>query len=378
MLLVGAKYCEECECVVFGCRRPKSRATDYCISHRAVIKGAPLAVVLAAQAAPIAARLVPADAIDFFTHEQEMRHDLAASILVAMLKEPTVTSEFMTQWRTLPTDYSAYDLHTALAAAVAVCVSTPGSVDSGDSSSRLTLELRQLGRRGVCRCLGSVIVAQSFGVMRKAQDGDTHTFVAGLQGNEYVWVSDTGIVAKFLEAIRERTPESTPGLWPPCFDAGGAPGVTDLEEYAGAFRELLKDVGGRAPTLKMKGTGKNNYVLDSVVRKHVLVRAHGVDWADHGVAVLRRLSVDQCEFLASLPDSWTAREASSMICGRPDWPLLTSMYMCLWHDVAEEMPDARAILTTAVRSGRALQAIEEFEKRHDMPPHPHTLMKMLQ
>ena len=102
MLLVGAKYCEECECVVFGCRRPKSRATDYCISHRAVIKGAPLAVVLAAQAAPIAARLVPADVIDFLAHEQEMRHDLAASIVVAMLKEPTVTGEFVTRWRALP------------------------------------------------------------------------------------------------------------------------------------------------------------------------------------------------------------------------------------------------------------------------------------
>ena len=181
-----------------------------------------------------------------------------------------MTCAFVTRWRTLPADYTAYDLHTALTAAVAVtvCASTPGSVaksaprrrpvrapsasDSGGSSARHTLELRQLGRRGVCRFLGSVIVAQSFGVMRKAEAGETNTFVAGLQGNRYVWVSyaDTGIVTKFLEAVRERTPESTPGLWPPCFDAGGAPGVANLEEYASAFRELLKDVGRRAPTLK--------------------------------------------------------------------------------------------------------------------------------
>ena len=52
--------------------------------------------------------------------------------------------------------------------------------------------------------------------------------------------------------------------------------------------------------------------------------------------------------------------------------------MCLWHDVAEEVGDARAKLTKAVRSGRALQAIEEFEQRHGMPPHLHTLMTMLQ
>ena len=55
----------------------------------------------------------------------------------------------------------------------------------------------------MCRFLGSVVVAQYFGVTRKARDGDTHTFVAGLQDNEYVWVSDTGIVAKFLEAVRQ-------------------------------------------------------------------------------------------------------------------------------------------------------------------------------
>ena len=125
------------------------------------------------------------------------------------------------------------------------------------------------------------------------------------------------------------------------------------------------------------GSGKTNYVLDSVVRKHVLACAHGVDWRDATLAVLQGLSVDQCEFLATLPEVWTATEVSSTICGRSDWPLLTSMFLCLWHDVAEEVPDALTILTKAVRSGRAGQAIEEFERRHDMPPHPYTLMCML-
>ena len=235
------------------------------------------------------------------------------------------------------------------------------------------MEMRQLGRRGVCRFFGSVTVGQAFGVMRKATGGDTHTFAAGLQGNKYVWVSDTGIMATFLKAIRERNPESTPGLWPPCF------GVSDLEEYGYALRKLLKDVGGHVPALKMKGSGTGpHYVLDSVVRKHVLVRARGVDWGDQSVAVLRRLSVDQCEFLASLPDSWTATEASSVICGRPDWPLLASMFVCSWHDVAEELPGALLILKKVVPSGRALQAIEEFELRHNTPAHPHSLLRMLQ
>ena len=155
--------------------------------------------------------------------------------------------------------------------------------------------------------------------------------------------------------------------------------MTDLVEYAGAWRKFLTTrVGQAAPTLKMRGSGKTtNYVLDSVVRKHVLACAHGVDWGDATSAVLRRLSVDQCEFLATLPEDWAPCHVSSMICGRPDWPLLTSMFMCLWHDVAEEVPDALTNLTKAVRSGRAVWAIEEFERRHGMPPHPYTLMKML-
>ena len=71
----------------------------------------------------------------------------------------------------------------------------------------------------MCRFLGSVVVAQYFGVTRKARDGDAHTFVAGLQNNAYVWVSDTGICSKFLEAVRQADPASAPRQRPPCFDA---------------------------------------------------------------------------------------------------------------------------------------------------------------
>ena len=396
-----AKYCWECECCVPGCRSPKGHAADHCHRHARGLRDAPLAVALAAAAAPIAARLVPADVIDFLTYEEEMRHDLAASIVVAMLKEPTATREFVTRWRTLPPEYTGDDLHAALTAAIAACVSTPGSAPadpdarastpssaSADPAARAekpgsasahgarhTLEMQQLGRRGVCRFLGSVVVAQHFGVMRKARDGDAHTFVAGLQNSEYVWVSDTGICSKFLEAVREADPASAPRKRPPCFDAGGTPSATDLVEYAGAWREFLTRVGQAAPTLKMRGSG--NYVFDSVVRKHVLACAHGVNWGGATSAVLRRLSVDQCEFLATLPEHWAPCHVSSMICGRPDWPLLTSMFMCLWHDVADEVPDALTILTKALRSGCAAWAIEAFERRHGTPPHPYTLMMML-
>ena len=213
-----------------------------------------------------------------------MRHDLAASIVVAMLKEPTATREFVTRWRTLPPEYTGDDLHAALTAAIAACVSTPGSAPadpaarastpssaSADPAARAetpgsasahgarhTLEMQQLGRRGVCRFLGSVVVAQYFGVTRKARDGDAHTFVAGLQNNEYVWVSDTGICSKFLEAVRQADLASAPARRPPCFDAGGTPSVTDLVEYTGAWRDFLKKhVGQAAPALKNAGFGQD-------------------------------------------------------------------------------------------------------------------------
>ena len=176
----------------------------------------------------------------------------------------------------MPPEYTGDDLHAALTAAIAACVSTPGSAPAdpaaraetpGSASAhgaRHTLEMRQLGRRGVCRFLGSVVVAQYFGVTRKARDGDAHTFVAGLQNNEYVWVSDTGICSKFLEAVRQADFASAPARRPPCFDAGGTPSVTDLVEYTGAWREFLKHVGKAAPTLKMGGGGRARPTTSSI------------------------------------------------------------------------------------------------------------------
>ena len=182
------------------CRSPAYRATDLCFRHRNALDASTLAMRFASRAAPLAASLVPADAIDFLAHHQEMRNDLAASIVVAMLKEPTVTSEFLTQWRAMPTDYTAHDLHAALKAAISVTVSTPGSSpDPRAQHPQHTVELQQLGRRGVCRFLGSVMVAQSFGIMRKARATETG-FIAGLQGNQYIWVpyTSTSVVARFL------------------------------------------------------------------------------------------------------------------------------------------------------------------------------------
>ena len=122
----------------------------------------------------------------------------------------------------------------------------------------------------------------------------------------------------------------------------------------------------------MKGTGKTNYVVDSVVRKHVLARQQGtVGWEECGMKTLMSLSVDQCHVLKSLPSSWTASEASLLICHQPDWPLLVSMFTCLWHDVVESVPEAEAVLTVAQHDGQAHTALKEFQQQHGFR-HIHT------
>ena len=109
----------------------------------------------------------------------------------------------------------------------------------------------------------------------------------------------------------------------------------------------------------------------------MLARARGVDWARCSMAELRSLSVDQCEFLAQLPDDWQATEASSLICDRPEWPLLVSVYVHLWREVAEAMPHALPMLAKAVYSGQAETTFATFTRLHGCAPHPHTLMEML-
>ena len=109
----------------------------------------------------------------------------------------------------------------------------------------------------------------------------------------------------------------------------------------------------------------------------MLARARGVDWARCSMAELRSLSVDQCEFLAQLPHEWQASEASSLICDRPEWPLLVSVYTCSWREGAEAMPLALPMLAKAVYSGETMTMIAAFRRLHRCAPHPRTLPDML-
>ena len=369
-LVIGTKYCTQCLCRAAGCWKPRYR-TDFCHRHRRLIEGSPGAVRLALVNADFASDLMPCDIIDWLAKEQLVfRHrDLAASILLSMLKEPTATGEFIKQWRSFPPNYSGAHLHAGLKAVVASCASTYGE------DVPHVVELQQLSRRGVSRFLGTITVAKAFGVICRAAEGETGRFCLGLTHQSYKWKSGEPTVSdQFVESVRAIATRDANSLYPPCFDAGVPRTVADLWEYSSVLRSVLLELAKDLPTLKFKGS----YVRDSVVRKHVLARQSGAEgWEHCTIPMLQSLSVDKCKFLECFDDSWTASDVSLAICGRSSWACFASMFMCLWHEVADTLPLAEALIEQARSSGQARKTIEEFRRRHGFSPHPHTFVSGL-
>ena len=94
-----------------------------------------------------------------------------------------------------------------------------------------------------------------------------------------------------------------------------------------------------------------------------------------------------------MPSTWTAGKISSFVCGRPDWPFLASVFMCVWKEFADEHPDAKDILrkscvlppSVATPGGENSSAPQAHTELHRLarqffdewgiPPHPSVLMK---
>ena len=352
------------------CSKPSYRS-DFCFRHNNIIKDAPPAVRWAVLNADLAGDLVPCDMIDFLIKEEVVfrhRRDLAASIMLALLKEPTATDEFVKQWQNFPADYSGGHLHAGLKAVVEVCcASTP------DQEVPHAAELQQLSRRGVARFLGTTAVASGFGVVRKAAE-DEVGFCLGLTRQRYKWAGGEPIVStKFLESVRTLSEREAKSLFPPCFDAGAERTVSDLVAFSFSFRSVLEEVGDHVPTLHLRG----QYVRDSVVRKHVVARQSCATGWGCAIPTLHSLFVDRGAFLECFDASVTAADASVLVCGRPHWATFVSMFTCLWKEVADTIPEAEAVIEKARRSGQAHTTIKEFQSEHGFSPHPHTFVTRL-
>ena len=384
LLVEGTEYCRNCLCKVYGCDFAKNKS-EWCHRHRRVFEAAPLPVQLAVLAADLAPLLVPCDVTDFLSIYPEIKSDLAICIICALVKEPTATRMLVERWRQLPAEYDDAALQHALQLVVRACASTPG-VDA----TAHTCEQEQLTRQGVARFSGLACVAKDLGVLRKAEcadEGADHSITLGLTHVKYAFTEDTSTTQKFLSCVRAAAAK----IHPPCLDAGAQSACVDpaasaamfdaVLQYGNCLRKLMRQLGNDIDMGTRSGSG---YKVDIVVRKLCLPLHEGTPWHLVPGSRIRDISADEKENLSCLPAKWTAQEISSFACGRPDWPFLASVYMCVWKEYADTQPEAKTVLTrlcvpppgdpTPGESELHVAARQFFEER-GIPPHPSILMR---
>ena len=311
LLTAGADYCRDCVCKVPGCHRPRIRSW-LCFRHRQCFDACPTDLQCAVAAAPMASLLVPVDVVDFLDHWPHARNDLALGIVIALMTDPQATRVMVEQHGRLPREYDSVAFAECLLAAVRA------------SSAEGPMALLN---RKVSRTLEMAPLVTALGVIRPDAGGDIR-----LSRRAYSAVDEpersTRLIA-FLRAIRDRP------LAAPCLDAGASHRQTwsKVMAYADEVRGVLRHVEQAAPVL-----GKGD-IADSVVRKIVLAviasaRVPREFWQEISVLQLRELGGDKhLKSLACLPSTWSAAEASALICGREDWPMLASTFVCLWAEV---------------------------------------------
>ena len=371
-LVVGCNLCVVCVCKVPGCGKPKHRS-DWCYMHKRAVANLPEAGKLSAAASHFAPALVPLDVIDFIDAFPKVHGDVALSIVVAMVKEPSAVRtilEFDGGRVFAAGGLTGPSLHDALLAAIRVCASTP------DRPLSHRHELEQLNRQGVARFFGLAATAMAFGVIVKTHghSDDTDAVVRlGLTDSTYRITGDSSLCDEFVRAVR------AVGVDQPDAQHDATSAVAELIKYAERVRCLLRSAGEVVHIgTKQK---KSGYVRDFIVRKLCLgwlalwsrASTSAMLWEDVPIARWRALVADSHEHVSELPSSWSSSQASAFVCGRPDWPFLTSMYMCMWKEVADVFGnDARHTLDA---SSHVLATIASFRKRHGFAPHPYVLVK---
>ena len=119
----------------------------------------------------------------------------------------------------------------------------------------------------------------------------------------------------------------------------------------------------------------------------------GLPWDEIPGGRIREISSDERGHLSRMPSKWTAGQISSFVCGRPDWPFLASVYMCVWKEFADAHPDATDIVAKScvlppsasspegeVASAQPVEIdlrrlARQFFDEWGIPPHPSVLMK---
>lgn len=397
-LVVGTAFCLDCICKVPGCGRPSNKS-HWCYRHKAVRDGLNAAGQLAASTAQFAPVLVPIDLLFFIDQFPTIQGNLAVCIVIAMVKEPTAIRAMLEfdGGRILKSPLTGSVLRDALVAAIHECrASSPGHCPAKSSQAPHRKELEQLNRQGVARFFGLASTATSLGVITKIDsnvdgngDSDDAPTVLhlGLTGLAYRLSSNSAAVCKtfvrLLSTAYIKAPELTVGT--------SLEFVQELIRYSHDLRTLLNRIGNSVPIgTKSKTSG---YVQDFIVRKlcigwlavRSVLACPGTasqleeqwQWQGVPISVWRTLMADSHENVAGLPTEWSSEEASSFVCGRGDWPFLTSMFMCLWKEVSDSLSDESLDYFLKLPDSTVIAAIEAFQRTNGFAPHPYVLASSL-
>lgn len=390
-VVVGTNFCKQCVCQVDGCIRPQ-RKWGVCSAHAKMLKPAPPALRVAVRAVASVPDLVPADLVDFLGYFESIFGDVAFSIGVALLKDIPSTAAAM-KVRTgclgaIPTAgqfvLSDAQLNEAMVAAARAAVDLPNK----------SAEYEQLHRQGVGRFMGSCRTCQDWGVVRKLLKGSTvspgaEALALGGGKELYELTRDATKVTALWQAVENLRQEGTlpmPASRPP---ASGQTPAQELVAYGRKLRAALRIIGDRTGVIATK-TG--DYVLDFLVRKHVL----GVqmlwqmtcfsDVATQDLAAtwgwdklprveLISLEPDQKQLMSALPEDWSCATMSSFVCGRPHWPLLASMFGCLWKEAADKLGEPATY--KALDSPTWPEHLRAYRAKAGCCPHPWIAVRSL-
>ena len=146
-------------------------------------------------------------------------------------------------------------------------------------------------------------------------------------------------MADFLRVARLPAAAAAPR---PYDESGPSEWLMPMVRFAESVRCAAQSISKTSTALKIQsGEG---YLTEPIIHKlclaQVYVNSNGrqLDWVRDGVDDLRKLFAGK--HLEMLPAGWPAQQISSFAC-RPDWPMLASMYRCLWKEVAYEAAKQR-------------------------------------
>ena len=183
--------------------------------------------------------------------------------------------------------------------------------------------------------MGTAVTMVRAGVVEKTninKDGpaappdETRCYRLGITRQTYRKTDECDIVRAFQEACADQR-----AAWLATLKQ------TDVRKAIDQINNIVGAVS--AATVVFDATANDSSTRLLLVRKLFLVcvnvGAIDADWENISVRTLTAMVPDQHEFLDTLPQTWTAAQASDFILGRPDMPMFIGIFASLFHDAAK-------------------------------------------